>query len=152
MGHRSSFSIKLSFGIGQPPAIYQMECICVGEGSRVPNLQTEFNYLDSFKSYWIFSDLLSPGPRVALVSSPHHLRVISVVSQGNNMVSMVPVVPTSSPWSLHCPRCPCCLPRLSYPISSSTTPGDTRVIPMVSALSLHHLCIACVAPRWSPCI
>ena len=37
-GHRSSFWIKLSFGIGHPPAIHQLQCICVGEGSRVPNL------------------------------------------------------------------------------------------------------------------
>ena len=43
-----------------PPAIYQMQCICVGEGSRVPNLQTEFNYLNSFKSYGIFSDFIVP--------------------------------------------------------------------------------------------
>ena len=56
-GHRSSFWIKLLFGIRHPPAIHQMQCICVGEGPRVPNLQTEFNYLDSFKSYCNSSDL-----------------------------------------------------------------------------------------------
>ena len=39
-GHRSSFLIKLSFGIGHPPPIYQMQCICVGEGSRVPVIPT----------------------------------------------------------------------------------------------------------------
>ena len=39
-----------------PPPIYQMQCICVGEGSRVPNLQTEFNYLNSFKSYCMYSN------------------------------------------------------------------------------------------------
>ena len=61
-GHRSSFSIKLSFGIGHPPPIYQMQCICVGEGSRVPNLQTEFNYLDSFKSYCMYSNCKWPPP------------------------------------------------------------------------------------------
>ena len=57
-GHRSSFWIKLSFGIG-----HQMQCICVEEGSRVPNLQTEFNYLDLFKSYCNSSKLgfLSSG-------------------------------------------------------------------------------------------
>ena len=35
-GHRSSFSIKLSFGIGHPPPIYQMQCICVGGGLKGP--------------------------------------------------------------------------------------------------------------------
>ena len=71
-----------------PPAIHQLQCICVGEGSKVPNLQTEFNYLDSFKS--IFSDFIVPMvpviPRLATssLSSPRHPHI-------------VPVIPTSSP-------------------------------------------------------
>ena len=59
-GHRSSFWIKMPFGIGHPPPTHQLQSTCVGEGSRVPNLQTEFNYLDSFKSYGIFSDFIVP--------------------------------------------------------------------------------------------
>ena len=51
------FCIKVPFGIGHPPPTHQMQSTCVQEGSRVPNLQTEFNYLDSFKSYCISSDL-----------------------------------------------------------------------------------------------
>ena len=69
-GHRSSFWIKLSFGIGHPPALHQIQCICVGKGSRVPNLQTEFNYLDSFKSYGIFSDFVVPVVPTLSPSSP----------------------------------------------------------------------------------
>ena len=53
-----------------PPPIYQMQCICVGEGSRVPNLQMEFNYLDSFKSYGIFSDFVVPVVSMWSPSSP----------------------------------------------------------------------------------
>ena len=59
----STFCIKVPFGIGHPPSKHQMQSLCVWEGSRVPNLQTEFNYLNSFKSYYNFSDLafLSSG-------------------------------------------------------------------------------------------
>ena len=60
------------------------------EGSGVPNLQTESNYLDLFKSYCIFSNLLSPlvsvwslhhqchphiVPTLSLLS-PHHLHMV----------------------------------------------------------------------------
>ena len=88
-GHRSSFWIKLSFGIGHPPAIHQIQCICVGEGSRVPNLQTEFNYLDSFKSFRglrCLHPMLSPW-------SPHRLRVVSVI----------PTLSRRSPYHLYPP-------------------------------------------------
>ena len=59
------------------PPTHQLQSTCVGEGSRVPNLQTEFNYLDSFKSYGIFSDFVVP---VVPTSSPHHPRVIPTSS------------------------------------------------------------------------
>ena len=59
-GHRSTFCIKVPFGIGHPPPTHQMQFTCVQKGSRVPNLQTEFNYLNSFKSYGIFSDFIVP--------------------------------------------------------------------------------------------
>ena len=74
----------------------------------------------------MFTDLLSPGgprrpchPRVIPASSP-------VVSKGYPELPVVPVIPASSPSSPRRPRSPRCLPGLSYPISSSTTPGDTR--------------------------
>ena len=62
-GHRSTFWIKMPFGIRRPPSSHQLQSTCMGEGSRVPNLQMEFNYLDSFKSYFNSSDLgfLSSG-------------------------------------------------------------------------------------------
>ena len=91
-GHRSNFWIKHSFGIGHPPPIYQMQCICVGEGSRVPNLQTEFNYLDLFKSYGIFSDFVVPVV-------PHHPRC-------PHIIPVIPVAPRRSPLSLWSPLSP----------------------------------------------
>ena len=48
---------KVPFGIGHPPPTHQTWFICVQEGSGVPNLQTELNYLDLFKSYCNSSNL-----------------------------------------------------------------------------------------------
>ena len=83
-GSQEQFLDKTVIWDRTPPTYIQMQCICVGEGSRVPNLQTEFNYLDSFKSYGIFSDFVVPTHVV-----PTHV---------------VPVVPTSSPHRLEGPR------------------------------------------------
>ena len=62
-GHRSTFCIKVPFGIGHLPTTHQMQSVCVQQGSRVPNLQMEFNYLVLFKSYCNSSNLgfLSSG-------------------------------------------------------------------------------------------
>ena len=120
MGHRSSFSIKLSFGIGHPPPIYQMQCICVGEGSRVPDLQTEFNYLDSFKSYGIFSDFVVPVIPASSPSSPH----CPCHPHG------IPIAPRRSPHGPchpHCPH-PCCPHH----------PHIVPIIPTSSRRSLDH--------------
>ena len=86
-GHWSTFWIKMPFRIGHPPPTHQLQFTCVGEGSRVPNLQMEFNYLDLFKSYGIFSDFVVPVVPMLFPLSlrrPHHPHV-------------VPVVPTSFP-------------------------------------------------------
>ena len=82
-GHRSTFWIKMQFGIGHPPPSHQLQCTCVGEGLRVPNLQTELNYLDSFKSYGIFSDfVVSVVPTLSPLSPhrPRHPHIIPVSS------------------------------------------------------------------------
>ena len=151
-GHRSSFWIKLSFGIGYPPAIHQMQSICVGEGSRVPNLQTEFNYLDSFKSYGIFSDFHCP-------------HVVAVVPH------MVPIIPPSSPSSPHHPHSPQKVPMWSPWLWSPLSPPGTtwgqwgqhgccpcgprhpHVIQMSSLLfpcHPHHPHSPQKVPMWSP--
>ena len=129
-GHRSSFLIKLSFRIGHPPPIYQMQCICVGEGSRVPNLQTEFNYLDLFKSYGIFSDFVVPMVPALSPSSPRH-------PQSPQKVSMWS---PSSPSSLLSPLSLTMLspPMLSPPMLSPSSP-----------LSPHHPCHPHIVPTSS---
>ena len=77
--HQRTFWIKLPFGIGHPPSTDQLQSTYVGEGSRVPNLQTEFNYLDSFKSYGIFSDFVVPVVPTSSPSSPCHPRIVPIV-------------------------------------------------------------------------
>ena len=130
-GHRSNFWIKCSFGIGHPPPIYQMQCICVGEGSRVPNLQTEFNYLDSFKSYGIFSDFVVPVVPVVPTSSPSSPRGPHIIPTSSpRHPHVIPIAPRRSPCGPHCPcgpRCPrgprClhpCCPRRPHVIPTSS--------------------------------
>ena len=134
----------MQFGIGHPPHTHQLHSTCVGEGSRVLNLQTEFNYLDSFKSYGIFSDFVVPVVPTLSPSSPCH-------SCGPH------VVPVSSPLSPHCPHSPrrspcgphgcglrgllCCLRGL-HPMLSLWSPCHPRhphVIPVSSTSSPRHL-------------
>ena len=124
-GHRSTFCIKVPFGIGHPPPTHQMQSTCVQEGSRVPNLQTEFNYLDSFKSYGIFSDFFVP------MWSPHHPHVI-------------PIIPMSSPC---CPHSPQKVPMWSPWLWSPWSPP--HVVPVVPTLSLSSPCHPHVIPTSS---
>ena len=99
-GHRSSFSIKFLFGIGHPPPIYQMQCICVGEVSRVPNLQRAFNYLISSKSYGIFSDFVVPVvPALSSLSPQRPCHPCCPY--------VVPIAPRRSPCGPHHPHRPC---------------------------------------------
>ena len=129
-GHRSTFCIKVPFGIGHPPPTHQMQSTCVWEGSRVPNLQMEFNYLDLFKSYDIFSDF------IVLTWSPHH-------------PCHPHIIPTLSPSSPHHPHSPQKVPMWSPWLWSPWSPWSPPpccprglhmipVIPMSSLLSPHH--------------
>ena len=109
-GHQSTFCIKMPFGIGHPPPTHQMQSTCVQEGSRVPNLQTEFNYLDSFKSYGIFSDFIVPVVPMSSPYCPRHLHSPQKVPMWSpwlwslwsppHVVPIVPMVPMSSPHHL----------------------------------------------------
>ena len=129
-GHRSTFWIKMPFGIGHPPPTYQLQSTCMGEGSRVPNLQKEFNYLDSFKSYGIFSDFVVPTWSPHCPCRPHRLHVIPVVSTSSPNHPHHPrhprrpqKVPMWSPWSV---VSTCCLCR-------------PYIVPTSSPSSPHHL-------------
>ena len=125
-GHQSTFWIKMTFGIGHPPPIHQLQSTCVGEGSRVPNLQTEFNYLDSFKTMAFLVISLSPWSPCC----PH----------------IIPVIPTSSPHHPHSPqKVPMWSPWLWCPLSPWSPP---YVVPTSSPC---HPRIVPIAPRRSPC-
>ena len=100
-GHRSTFWIKMPFGIGHPSPTHQLQSTCVGNGSRVPNLQTEFNYLDLFKSYDIFSDFVVPMVPTLSPSSPCHpchphvIPIIPMLSLCHPHI--IPIAPMWSP-------------------------------------------------------
>ena len=124
----------MPFGIGHPPPpSHQMQSTCVQEGSRVSNLQMEFNYLDLFKSYGIFSDFVVPmwstwslwSPRypnhphiipTSSLSSPHH----PYSPRRPHVVLMVLVSVVSTPC------CPCC-------------PHHYHIIPVIPMSSPCHL-------------
>ena len=139
----------MTFGIGHPPPIHQLQSTCVGKGSRVPNLQTESNYLDSFKSYGIFSDFVVPVVPMLSPCRPRHPHI----------------VPVSSPSSPHRPhshqKVPMWSPWLWCPLSPWSPPYVVPVVPMLSLLS--PCCTRCphvipchphvipIAPRRYPC-
>ena len=142
-GHRSFFCIKMPFGIGHPPPTHQLQSTCVGKGSRVPNLQTEFNYLDSFKSNGIFSDFIVPVVPMLTPLSPGHPHIIPVSSLLSPCHPHSPQkVPMWSPWlwSLWSPWSP---PHVvpvvpiipTWSLSSPHHPHHPRVIPVVPTLS-----------------
>ena len=99
-----------------PPPTHQMQSTCVREGSRVPSLQTEFNYLDSFKSYSIFSDFIVPVVHMSSLCHPRHPHIIPIAPRRSpcgpqawspwSPPHVVPMVPTSSPWSPYHHCCP----------------------------------------------
>ena len=122
-GHRSTFWIKMPFGIGYPPPTHQLQSTCVGEGSRVPNLQTEFNYLNSFKSYGIFSDFIVPVVPTLSPCCPRHSHII-------------PIAPRRSPCGPHgCGLCGLyCLHGL-HPMLSPSSPHQPHVIPIIPTSS-----------------
>ena len=123
----------MQFGIGHPPPTHQLQCTCVGEGSRVPNLQTEFNYLNSFKSYGIFSDFVAPMVPTLSPLSPCHPHI-------------VPIAPRRSPWlwSLWSPP-------LSPWSPPHVVPVGPHIIPTSSPCRPCHPHVIPIAPRRSPC-
>ena len=136
-GHLSTFCIKMSFGIGHPPPTHQLQSTCAWEDSRVPNLQTEFNYLDSFKSYGILVISLSPwSPHCPL--HPH----------------IVLVIPMSSPLSPCCPHSPQKVPMwFPWLWSLWSPPHVVPVLPIIPTLSPsfpHHPHSPQKVPMWSP--
>ena len=127
----------MTFGIGHLPPIHQLQSTCVGGVSRVPNLQTEFNYLDSFKSYGIFSDFVVPMVPMLSPHRPRHPHVIPVSSPRRPHSPQK--VPMWSPW-LWSPWSP--LSPWSPPHVVPAVPTSSRrphVIPVSSPSCPHHL-------------
>ena len=99
-----------------PPLTDEIQSTCVWEGSRVPNLQMEFNYLDSFKSYGIFRNFVVP--MVPMLSPwspchPHHPHIVPIAPKmspccphGCGLRGLHPMLSTLSPWYPHRPHHP----------------------------------------------
>ena len=135
----------MPFGIEHPPPTHQLQSTCVGEGSRVPNLQLDINYLDSFKSYGIFSDFVVPTWSPSCSHCPHIIPVVHIIPTFSPSSSHRPhspqKVPMWSPWSVVSVVSTCC-PRRPHimPTSSPSFPCRPR-----------HRHIIPIAPRRSPC-
>ena len=107
----------------------------------VPNLQTEFNYLDSFKSYGIFSDFVVPMVPTLSPRRPRHPTSSSCHACHPHVI---PIAPRRSPCGPH--GCGlrgllCCLRGL-HPMLSPWSPRGPRhvhVVPMSSPSSPHRL-------------
>ena len=80
------FSFQLQFQRDTPHLQIKSSLYVCRKGSGVPNLQTELNYLNSFKSYCIFSDFMVPMVSTLSPHCPH-------------------IAPTLSPSSPHCTHC-----------------------------------------------
>ena len=129
-----------------PPPTHQLQSTCVEEGSRVPNLQTEFNYLDSFKSYDIFSDFVVPTwapsssrrpshPHVVPTSSPHRPRHPCHPRHPH----VVPISPRRSPCGLHGLWSPLSVVSIVCGLPGLWSPHVVPVVPVVPTSSPHHL-------------
>ena len=126
-GSPEHFLDKNAISDRTPPSTHQLQPTCVGEGSRVPNLQTEFNYLNSFESYGIFSDFVVPAWSLSSLCHPHRPHIIPVIPTSSphhpHHPHAVPIAPRRSPWSVVstcCPRCPHIVPII--PTSSPSFP------------------------------
>ena len=126
----------MPFGIGHPHLHIKWQSTFVWEGSRVPNLQTEFNYLNLFKSYGIFSDFVVPVvPMLSPWSPrrPHHLHVVPVSSLLSPHHPHSPQkVPMWSPWLWSPPHV---VPVVPW---SPRGPHHPHVIHTSSRRSPHH--------------
>ena len=137
MANRVIFDIGwVPFGIGHRPPTHQMQSTCVWEGSRVPNLQTEFNYLDSFKSYGIFSDFVVP---TWSLWSPHRPCYPHVIPTLFHIIAIAPRRSPCGPHGLWSPWSPHVVSVVSTSSQSSPRhPHIVPIVPMSSKRSPHH--------------
>ena len=132
----------MSFGIGHPPTFTSNAIYMCGGGLKGPKSSKEFNYLDSLKSYCIFSDLIVPAWSLW---SPHQ-------------PCSPHIIPMLSPSSPHCPHSPQKVPMwypwlwslLSPPHVVSVVSRGVSVVSTSSPLCPYCSHIIRIAPRRSP--
>ena len=122
-----TFSFGCNFK-GTPPSADQIWSICVQECSGVPNLQIELNYLDSFKSYCIFTDFMVPTSPWS-PCCPHGLNVVPMLfshcPHHPHCHHMVPTLPWLCLHGLHSMVFPH-YPHHSYIIPTSSRRSPTH--------------------------
>ena len=141
-GSQEQFLDKIVIWDRTPPSYTSTAVYMCGEGSRVPNLQTEFNYLNLFKSYGIFSDFVVPTWSPWSLHRPCHPYIIPIVPTSSllspchpHSPQKVPIAPRRShglwsPWSPYVVST--CFPRHSH------HPHVVSVIPASFRRSPHH--------------
>ena len=129
-GHRSSFLIKLSFGIGHPPLYIKCSVYVWGraQGSKIFKRNSIISICSKVVAFLVI--LLSPwSPR-----GPHHPRIISVIPMLSPLSPHHPHSPQKVPmWSLSSPLSPLSPPMLSP--SSPRRPCHPHVVPVIPTLS-----------------
>ena len=148
-GHRSTFWIKMQFGIGHPPPTHQLQSTCVGrvQGSQIFKQNSIISIRSKVMAFLVI--LLSPWsphcPRcphvipVIPTSSPHH----------PHHPHIIPIAPMWSPCGphgcglrglLHCLRGlhPMLSPWSPSSLSSPHHPRHPHMIPTSSRRSPHH--------------
>ena len=135
-GHRSTFWIKMPFGIGHPPPTHQMQSTCVREvqGSQIFKWNSIISIRSKVMAFLVIS--LSPwspccphGPHIIPViptsspCHPHHPHIIPIAPRrspcgphGCGLHRLHPMLSPLSPWSPRHPRHPHVVPII--PMSS----------------------------------
>ena len=139
----------MTFGIGHPPPIHQLQTTCVGEGSR--------------------SQIFKQNSIISILSKVMAFLVILLSPWSPRCPHIVPVIPTSSPCYPHCPHVVPIVPRRSscgphgcglhclrglHPMLSPWSPCCPHIIPVIpmsSPCHPHHPHIIPIAPRRFPC-
>ena len=103
-GHRSTFWIKMPFGIGLPPPTHQLQSTCVGraQGSQIFKRNSIILIRSKVMAFLVI--LLSPrGP-----CCPCHPHIVLMSSLSSSCCPHSPQkVPMWSPWSVVSTCCPC---------------------------------------------
>ena len=154
-GHRSTFWIKMPFGIGHPPTYTSIAVYSVGgaQGSQIFKRNSIISIHSKVMAFLVI--LLSPcgpcRPRIVPViptSSPRH-------PCHPHCPYVFPIAPRRSPCGLHGLWSPHVVPVVPIiPTSSPSSPHHPHVIPIVPTSSPHcphrpH--VVPIAPRRSPC-